>query len=172
MLFEEFTSEGYDGCYMSDTLYHNAMEDISDVIWVKHHSDYQKTTDKFKFGNEADYEDLYGGSPAFVPAICIDRHRFTGFEEPGPAYFCPYHEVTSMLLLQVREILAFIDVDVRPEINATTGKLDVNVKGYAGVNEMPLQNSLRLTTWLVEDSIPTTTQKGVCLLYTSPSPRD
>ena len=36
----------------------------------------------------------------------------------------------------------------------------MRIKGHAGVNEMPLQNSLRMTTWLVEDSIPTTTQKG------------
>lgn len=161
VLFEEFTSEGYDGSYMADTLYSNVIENLGDIIWVKHHGDYQKTVDQFKFGNEADYEALYGSSPAFVPAVCFDRHRITGFDEPGPAYFSPYHEVTELILSQVRDILAFIDMDVKPEVNLTTGKLDVNVKGYAGVNEMPLQNSLRLTTWLVEDSIPTTTQKGV-----------
>lgn len=159
VLFEEFTSEGYDGCYMSDTLYRNVIEDLGDIIWVKHHSDYQKTVDQFKFGNEADYEALYGGSPAFVPAVCFDRRRITGFDEPGPAYFSPYHEVTDLILQEVREILAFIDLDVKPTIKED-GKLEAKIQGYAGVNEMPLQNSLRLTTWLVEDSIPTTTQKG------------
>lgn len=159
-LFEEFTSEGYEGSYIADTLYRNALAELGDVIWVKHHDDYQKNVDQFKFGNEADYEALYGGYPTFVPAVCFDRRRITGFEEPGPAYFSPYREETTAILAQLGETLTFIDLDIQPTIQAATGKLEVRIKGHAGVNEMPLQNSLRMTTWLVEDSIPTTTQKG------------
>ena len=159
-LFEEFTSEGYEGSYIADTLYRNALAELGDVIWVKHHDDYQKNVDQFKFGNEADYEALYGGYPTFVPAVCFDRRRITGFEEPGPAYFSPYREETTAILAQLGETLTFIDLDIQPTVQAATGKLEVRIKGHAGVNEMPLQNSLRMTTWLVEDSIPTTTQKG------------
>ena len=166
VLFEEFTSEGYDGSYIADTLYTNAMANIKNIIRVKHHLDYQNTEDKFKLGDDLDYTDLYGGSNAFVPAVCFDRRRITGvFDEPGPAYFSPYSETTSQLLMAVRDISAFIDMDVHPTIDAATGKLNVDVKGKASVNEMPLQNTLRLTTWLVEDSIPTTTQKGVANFF-------
>ena len=126
---------------------------------MKHHDDYQKNVDQFKFGNEADYEALYGGYPTFVPAVCFDRRRITGFEEPGPAYFSPYREETTAILAQLGETLTFIDLDIQPTVQAATGKLEVRIKGHAGVNEMPLQNSLRMTTWLVEDSIPTTTPR-------------
>ena len=162
VLFEEFSSEGYDGCFTADTLYTNALLNIKNIIRVKHHLDYKKVEDQFSFGTDWDYEDLYGGSSLFVPAVCFDRRAINGFDDPGPAYFCPYSEMTSSVLMMVRDINAFIDLDVTPVIkDANSNQLEVNVKGKAGVNEMPLQNTLRLTTWLVEDSIPTTTQAGV-----------
>lgn len=160
VLFEEFTSEGYPEAYVADTLYTNALAELSDVIRVKHHRDYQGYEDKFKLGGDEDYGALYNTEKPFVPAVCFGRHKVSSFEEVGPAYFCPYREVVPVVIQQVRNIYAFIDVDVKPVYDATANKLDVTVLGYAGVNEMPKQTGLRLTTWLVEDGILSTTQKG------------
>ncbi len=160
VLFEEFTSEGYPDAYVADTLYTNALAELSDVIRVKHHRDYQGYEDKFKLGGDEDYGALFNTESPFVPAVSFGRHRVSSFEEAGPAYFCPWGEVVPVVIQQIRNIYAFIDVDVKPTYDAATNKLDVTVLGYAGVNEMPKQTGLRLTTWLVEDGILSTTQQG------------
>lgn len=162
VLFEEFTAEGNRGSFDADTLYRGAigLSQQQGVIWVKHHTTYHNIADQFSLGGDGDYTALFGTSEEFTPAVCVDRHRFTGFDEPGPAYYSPYQEVTALLIQQVGNIYSFVSLSPTATVAADGSTLNVTVDGHASVNEMPLQDSLRLTTWLVEDSIVSTSQAG------------
>lgn len=162
VLFEEFTAEANRGSYDADTLYRGAI-DLSQqqgVIWVKHHLAYHNIADQFSLGGDKDYTALYGKSDIFTPAICVDRRRISGFTESGPAYFSAYQEVTALLIQQVGNIWSFVELKPTATLDADGTTLNVKVDGHASVNEMQLQNTLKLTTWIVEDSIVSTQQAG------------
>lgn len=158
VLFEEFTSEGFDGCAKADSVYSKALENRNDIIRVKHHRNYQSHNDQFVIPEDADYTELYGNSNIFVPAVCVDRLIVSGLEDPGPAYFIDEEQMLNQFFNLAKGIYSFVSLGVEPTI--TDNNLEVKINGHAGTNEMPLQTDLRLVTWLVEDSIVSTQQAG------------
>lgn len=163
ILFEEFTSEGYDESPAADEMHREVVgtrAEQDDVVWVKHHRNYGSTVDKFAPSSDASYAELYGTSRPFVPAVCFDRLTITGMEDSGPAYFIPYSEQVATFFDLAAGQPSFVSLKAVPSLSADGNTLSVDVSGHAGTNEMPMQTDLRLTAWLVEDNIATTTQAG------------
>ena len=162
VLLEQFTSEGYrDADYVNES-YKEFLADQSNVIWVKHHV---KTSlgyvDQFVTDFEKKYVALYGGATTFFPAACFDRMKFLGMEDPGPAYFVESNQAFEAMLGNVNQIPSFAELNVRPKHNEADNTITAKVNVNTQANVMPGQTDLRLTTWLVEDGIVSTEQKGV-----------
>lgn len=161
VLFEEFVSEAYEGIPAADEMYASVFDerdDKGDFVWVKHHRNYKGVQDQFVI-DEDDYEELYGkAKKPFVPAVCFDRLPISGMEDPGPAYFVDYEEQTNTILSAVKQEPSFVQLNIDNKLEGK--KLNIKVSGHAGVCEMPMQDELRLTTWLVEDNIKSTEQEG------------
>lgn len=162
VLLEQFTSEGYSEAELVDESYKKFLADQSNVIWVKHHV---KTKggfiDQFVTDFEKKYVSLYGGASTFFPAACFDRMKFLGMEDPGPAYFVESNVAFEAMLGNVNLIPSFAELNVRPKHNEADNTITVKVNLNTQANVMPGQTDLRLTTWLVEDGIVSTEQKGV-----------
>lgn len=162
VLLEQFTSEGYSEAEFVDESYKEFLADQSNVIWVKHHV---KTkggfVDQFVTDFEKKYVSLYGGASTFFPAACFDRMKFLGMEDPGPAYFVVSNVAFEAMLGNVNMIPSFAELNVRPKHNEADNTITVKVNLNTQANVMPGQTDLRLTTWLVEDGIVSTEQKGV-----------
>lgn len=162
VLLEQFTSEGYSKAEFVDESYKEFLADQSNVIWVKHHV---KTKggfiDQFVTDFEKKYVSLYGGASTFFPAACFDRMKFLGMEDPGPAYFVESNVAFEAMLGNVNMIPSFAELNVRPKHNEADNTITVKVNLNTQANVMPGQTDLRLTTWLVEDGIVSTEQKGV-----------
>lgn len=162
VLLEQFTSEGYSEAEFVDESYKEFLADQSNVIWVKHHV---KTKggfiDQFVTDFEKKYVSLYGGASTFFPAACFDRMKFLGMEYPGPAYFVESNVAFEAMLGNVNMIPSFAELNVRPKHNEADNTITVKVNLNTQANVMPGQTDLRLTTWLVEDGIVSTEQKGV-----------
>lgn len=162
VLLEQFTSEGYSDAEFVDESYKEFLADQSNVIWVKHHV---KTkggfVDQFVTDFEKKYVSLYGGASTFFPAACFDRMKFLGMQDPGPAYFVESNVAFEAMLGNVNMIPSFAELNVRPKHNEADNTITVKVNLNTQANVMPGQTDLRLTTWLVEDGIVSTEQKGV-----------
>lgn len=162
VLLEQFTSEGYSDAEFVDESYKEFLADQSNVIWVKHHV---KTkggfVDQFVTDFEKKYVSLYGGASTFFPAACFDRMKFLGMQDPGPAYFVKSNVAFEAMLGNVNLIPSFAELNVRPKHNEADNTITVKVNLNTQANVMPGQTDLRLTTWLVEDGIVSTEQKGV-----------
>ena len=162
VLLEQFTSEGYSEAEFVDESYKEFLADQSNVIWVKHHV---KTKggfiDQFVTDFEKKYVSLYGGASTFFPAACFDRMKFLGMQGPGPAYFVESNVAFEAMLGNVNLIPSFAELNVRPKHNEADNTITVKVNLNTQANVMPGQTDLRLTTWLVEDGIVSTEQKGV-----------
>ena len=162
VLLEQFTSEGYSKAEFVDESYKEFLADQSNVIWVKHHV---KTkggfVDQFVTDFEKKYVSLYGGASTFFPAACFDRMKFLGMQDPGPAYFVESNVAFEAMLGNVNLIPSFAELNVRPKHNEADNTITVKVNLNTQANVMPGQTDLRLTTWLVEDGIVSTEQKGV-----------
>lgn len=162
VLLEQFTSEGYSEAEFVDESYKEFLADQSNVIWVKHHV---KTKggfiDQFVTDFEKKYVSLYGGASTFFPAACFDRMKFLGMQDPGPAYFVESDVAFEAMLGNVNLIPSFAELNVRPKHNEADNTITVKVNLNTQANVMPGQTDLRLTTWLVEDGIVSTEQKGV-----------
>lgn len=162
VLLEQFTSEGYKDADFVNESYKGFLADQSNVIWVKHHV---KTSlgfvDQFVTDFEKKYVALYGGATTFFPAACFDRMKFLGMQDPGPAYFVESNVAFETMLGNVNLILSFAELNVRPKHNEADNTITAKVNVNTQANVMPGQTDLRLTTWLVEDGIVSTEQKGV-----------
>lgn len=162
VLLEQFTSEGYSEAEFVDESYKEFLADQSNVIWVKHHV---KTKggfiDQFVTDFEKKYVSLYGGASTFFPAACFDRMKFLGMQDPGPAYFVESNVAFEAMLGNVNLIPSFAELNVRPKHNEADNTITAKVNVNTQANVMPGQTDLRLTTWLVEDGIVSTEQKGV-----------
>ena len=162
VLLEQFTSEGYSEAEFVDESYKEFLADQSNVIWVKHHV---KTkggfVDQFVTDFEKKYVSLYGGASTFFPAACFDRMKFLRMHDPGPAYFVESNVAFEAMLGNVNLIPSFAELNVRPKHNEADNTITVKVNLNTQANVMPGQTDLRLTTWLVEDGIVSTEQKGV-----------
>lgn len=162
VLLEQFTSEGYSEAEFVDESYKEFLADQSNVIWVKHHVKTGKGfVDQFVTDFEKKYVSLYGGASTFFPAACFDRMKFLGMEDPGPAYFVESNVAFEAMLGNVNLIPSFAELNVRPKHNEADNTITVKVNLNTQANVMPGQTDLRLTTWLVEDGIVSTEQKGV-----------
>ena len=162
VLLEQFTSEGYQDADFVNEAYKGFLADQSNVIWVKHHV---KTkggfVDQFVTDFEKKYVALYGGASTFFPAACFDRMKFLGMQDPGPAYFVESNQAFEAMLGNVNLIPSFAELNVRPKHNEADNTITAKVNVNTQANVMPGQTDLRLTTWLVEDGIVSTEQKGV-----------
>ena len=162
VLLEQFTSEGYQDADFVNEAYKGFLADQSNVIWVKHHV---KTkggfVDQFVTDFEKKYVALYGGASTFFPAACFDRMKFLGMQDPGPAYFVESNVAFETMLGNVNLIPSFAELNVRPKHNEADNTITAKVNVNTQANVMPGQTDLRLTTWLVEDGIVSTEQKGV-----------
>ena len=162
VLLEQFTSEGYSEVEFVGESYKEFLADQSNVIWVKHHV---KTkggfVDQFVTDFEKKYVSLYGSASTFFPAACFDRMKFLGMQDPGPAYFVESNVAFEAMLGNVNLIPSFAELNVRPKHNEADNTITVKVNLNTQANVMPGQTDLRLTTWLVEDGIVSTEQKGV-----------
>lgn len=162
VLLEQFTSEGYKDADFVNESYKEFLADQSNVIWVKHHV---KTSlgfvDQFVTDFEKKYVALYGGATTFFPAACFDRMKFLGMQDPGPAYFVESNVAFETMLGNVNLIPSFAELNVRPKHNEADNTITAKVNVNTQANVMPGQTDLRLTTWLVEDGIVSTEQKGV-----------
>ena len=162
VLLEQFTSEGYQDADFVNEAYKGFLADQSNVIWVKHHV---KTkggfVDQFVTDFEKKYIALYGGATTFFPAACFDRMKFLGMQDPGPAYFVESNVAFETMLGNVNLIPSFAELNVRPKHNEADNTITAKVNVNTQANVMPGQTDLRLTTWLVEDGIVSTEQKGV-----------
>lgn len=157
-LFEQFTSEAYEDIPLADALYASRLDQRDDVVWVKHHVSYAGQADKFQLPEEAPYLELYGDGKRFVPAVAVDRQPFTSMTEPGPAYFIDTEDQIEGMIYSSAQVPTFVRLGVQATVE--DGTLKASVTGHAGTREMPAQTDLRLTAWLVEDSIHSTTQVG------------
>ena len=117
--------------------------------------------DQFVTDFEKKYVSLYGGASTFFPAVCFDRMKFLGMQDPGPAYFVESNVAFEAMLGNVNLIPSFAELNVRPKHNEADNTITVKVNLNTQANVMPGQTDLRLTTWLVEDGIVSTEQKGV-----------
>ena len=162
VLLEQFTSEGYKDADFVNESYKEFLADQSNVIWVKHHV---KTSlgfvDQFVTDFEKKYVSLYGGASTFFPAASFDRMKFLGMQDPGPAYFVESNVAFETMLGNVNLIPSFAELNVRPKHNEADNTITAKVNVNTQANVMPGQTDLRLTTWLVEDGIVSTEQKGV-----------
>ena len=162
VLLEQFTSEGYQDADFVNEAYKGFLADQSNVIWVKHHV---KTkggfVDQFVTDFEKTYVALYGGASTFFPAASFDRMKFLGMQDPGPAYFVESNVAFETMLGNVNLIPSFAELNVRPKHNEADNTITAKVNVSTQANVMPGQTDLRLTTWLVEDGIVSTEQKGV-----------
>lgn len=162
VLLEQFTSEGYNDADFVNEAYKGFLADQSNVIWVKHHV---KTkggfVDQFVTDFEKKYVALYGGASTFFPAASFDRMKFLGMQDPGPAYFVESNVAFETMLGNVNLIPSFAELNVRPKHNEADNTITAKVNVNTQANVMPGQTDLRLTTWLVEDGIVSTEQKGV-----------
>ena len=162
VLLEQFTSEGYKDADFVNESYKEFLADQSNVIWVKHHV---KTSlgfvDQFVTDFEKKYVALYGGASTFFPAASFDRMKFLGMQDPGPAYFVESNVAFETMLGNVNLIPSFAELNVRPKHNEADNTITAKVNVNTQANVMPGQTDLRLTTWLVEDGIVSTEQKGV-----------
>lgn len=162
VLLEQFTSEGYSDAVFVNESYKEFLADQSNVIWVKHHVKTGKGfVDQFVTDFEKKYVSLYGGASTFFPAACFDRMKFLGMQDPGPAYFVESNQAFEAMLGNVNLIPSFAELNVRPKHNEADNTITAKVNVNTQANVMPGQTDLRLTTWLVEDGIVSTEQKGV-----------
>ena len=162
VLLEQFTSEGYSDAEFVNESYKEFLADQSNVIWVKHHVKTGKGfVDQFVTDFEKKYVALYGGASTFFPAACFDRMKFLGMQDPGPAYFVESNQAFEAMLGNVNLIPSFAELNVRPKHNEADNTITAKVNVNTQANVMPGQTDLRLTTWLVEDGIVSTEQKGV-----------
>lgn len=162
VLLEQFTSEGYSDAEFVNESYKEFLADQSNVIWVKHHVKTGKGfVDQFVTDFEKKYVALYGGATTFFPAASFDRMKFLGMQDPGPAYFVESNVAFETMLGNVNLIPSFAELNVRPKHNEADNTITAKVNVNTQANVMPGQTDLRLTTWLVEDGIVSTEQKGV-----------
>lgn len=160
VLFEHFTSEAYEDSPAADELYSTCLAGRTDVVWAKHHMNYAGKADQFVLDAESPYFDLFSDGKKFVPALAVDRRKFTNMEDAGPAYFVANDQMVTGLIDAVQEVPTFMHLSVAVSADEAQGTLSAKITGHAGTKEMPQQTDLRLTAWLVEDSIHSTQQVG------------
>lgn len=155
-LFELYTSEKDEQGAYADQVYGEAVDKASNIIWVRHHDN-----DGFTLPEEAPYMTLFTNNTIFTPACLVDRSIFDGVSsDRGPAYFIDSDETLGRMFTAQQSVPTYVNIPVKAVYDASAKKINVTVDAESQVKEMPFQNSLRLTTYLVEDSIVSTTQKG------------
>lgn len=158
VLFEHFVSEKSSQSPISDEVYDAVIKDRDDVIMVKHHIGWQG--DQFTLPEEEPYLELFSDGKRFVPGLALDRQRFGSFLEPGPVYFVSSESQVMSLINSCINLPCFIELAVDAKVDDANTMVTATVSGHAGTKEMPLQDDLRLTVWLVEDGVVSTEQIG------------
>ena len=155
VLFEEFTTEKDANSVDADSVYNLAISDYDNVKWVKHH-----LGDNFYLDKESQYAYMFENNQTFYPAIAVDRNVFDGLQERGPAYFVGHENIVADLFKISSGIVSYILPETTAQYDEASREIKVSIDIKPEVIEMPLQKDLRLTVYLVEDGIVSTTQKG------------
>lgn len=161
ILFEQFISENYDEAMKADSLYATVADRRQDIVWVKHHMVYRNVTDQFVNTEEEPYLELYSDGKKFVPAVCANRLPFSGQEDAGPAYFVADGESLEGMINGALSVPSFVNLSVTATPSSDGTSVHAEITGRAGTNSLQQQTDLRLTTWLVEDSIESDEQSGI-----------
>lgn len=176
VLFEEMTSELDVLAPKADFVFNAAVagrkESVGrdDVIWVKHHIDGIGTRkngdpwDTYATKYDPEYIRFYEGYPAqgcdFLPAVVTDRNIINGMQEKaGIAYFVTDELALDGLFTLCQQIPAYIKVSPALSYDANTRHLSIDVDAEARLSEMIHQTDLRLTVYVVEDSLVTRIQR-------------
>lgn len=176
ILFEEMTSELDYLAPKADFIFNAAVQDRKertgreDVIWVKHHIDgigkrkNGAPWDTYATEHDPEYIRFYEGYPAqgcdFVPAVVVDRNIIHGMEEKaGIAYFVTDELALGGLFDLCQQIPAYIQVQPTVSYTPATRHLSIDVDAEARLSTMIQQTDLRLTVYVVEDSLPTHLQR-------------
>ena len=164
VLVEEFTSEGYKEAETAENTTKTSFEAVPEtsIIWVRHHVNWDGVKDPYRLDQDGEYLKLYGTSEPFLPALAVDRHIFPQLSEdkagPGPAYFMPWVETAGELAQASAAVATYVKLDATTKVEGK--KLTATINATTQSSEMPNQTDLRLTAWLVEDGIKTTSQAG------------
>ncbi len=161
ILFEQFISEYYNEAMKADSLYGTVADRRNDIVWVKHHMVYRNTPDQFVNAEEEPYLELFSDGTKFVPAVCANRLPFSGQEDAGPAYFVADGESLEGIINGALSVPSFVNLSVTATPSADGRSVHADITGHAGTRSMQQQTDLRLTTWLVEDSIESDEQSGI-----------
>lgn len=176
ILFEEMTSELDVLAPKADYVFNAAVQERKktvgrdDVIWVKHHIDgigkrrNGDPWDTYATKYDPEYIRFYEGYPMqgcdFLPAVVVDRNIINGMEEKtGIAYFVADELALGGLFGLCEQMPAYIQVTPTLDYNADTRKLSIDVDAEARLDEMIQQTDLRLTVYVVEDSLVTYIQR-------------
>lgn len=161
-LLEHFANENYNQGKTVDDCYRQWLGSDASVVWVKHHIATSKfAADQFYLEAEKPYEALYGNTKLDVPFIAIDRNTFSGMEDDGPAYYVADETQFKTMMQSVNGVPSFVALTIDNTLSTDQKTLTTNIGVQSEAYEMPGETDLRLTTWLVEDGIVSTAQKGV-----------
>lgn len=162
-LLEHFTNEGYNQGKLVDQLYAQWMAGYKNsTVWVKHHIATGKfEADQFTLDAEKPYLSLYGETATDVPFISLDRQTFSGMEDDGPAYYVANQDQFKTMLASTLNVPSFVELNIDGTLSSDQSSLTAAIGLTSQASSMPSQEDLRLTTWLVEDSVVSTSQAGV-----------
>lgn len=170
VLMEEMTSELDPLAPIADSLYNEAFQLHDDVIWVKHHIDgigYRKNGDPwdtFATDEDRQYIRFYEGYPRqnvdFTPALVFDRNHFQNMRETyGICYFIEDDYEADIMMQLCQLVPCYLTIDAALDYDAATRQLEMDITAHSVLNQMIHQDELRLTVYVVEDSLRSSLQK-------------
>lgn len=170
ILLEEMTSELDPLAPIADSLYNEAVQLSEDVIWIKHHIDGIGTRrdgnpwDTFATEEDRQYIRFYEGYPRqnvdFTPALVFDRNHFQNMREAaGICYFIEDDYEASVILDICRSVPCYLNISAALDYDDATRQLKIDVNAHSALSQMIHQNDLRLTVYVVEDSLRSSLQK-------------
>lgn len=170
ILLEEMTSELDPLAPIADSLYNEAVSMAEDVIWVKHHIDGIGTRkdgnpwDTFATEEDRQYIRFYEGYPRqnvdFTPALVFDRNHFQNMREAtGICYFIADDYEANVILDICRYVPCYLNINTVLAYDEVTRQLSIDVNANSVLNQMIHQDDLRLTVYVVEDSLRSTLQR-------------
>ncbi len=170
ILMEEMTSELDPLAPVADSLYREAVQACDDVIWIKHHIDGVGTRrdgnpwDTFATDEDREYIRFYEGFPQancdFTPALVFDRNHFNNMaEQTGICYFIADDWEASMMFEVCRQVPCYLSIEAETSYEVQSSQLQIDVEATSAINQLIYETDLRLTIYVVEDSLRSVLQK-------------
>lgn len=156
-LVEQFTLESDSVSVIADSVY-SVVASSPNLSWVSHHVAYEG--DQFTVPESYEYLRFYDSNEYYVPGLMVDRTFINGFQDvTGPVFFVAGSKLLQQIVNLCQVIPSFVTLNVQDK-KVEKGKLSFNLNVHTGVGEMPLQNDVRLTVFVVENNIYSTKQVG------------